>query len=230
MGAETVALPKPYTRHSNGWQSAEPVDLIQPDSLPILLTSAADLISIHAASALPPPQPTPATKPEPETEGRDVIRRLLQYQSFDGGFEWGAVSVLGHDIMSVISTYPDMWNGNWQDWVTLAILVLLERDFGSCESLWAMMRLKALQFLFQRWNISTHGPIWCIPSWILMRDAFPDTSRQCPDSSETSCWQFMGIVLAGLQIPMHLDGEDGGEGGVTESGSARELVEHAPVD
>jgi hypothetical protein len=77
----------------------------------------------------------------------DFIRTLLGYQQFDGSIDFGAWAVaklvLGKDVSDALralqQTYPDLTDrAAW----TMAVCVLLERDFQSSKSLWELMTIK----------------------------------------------------------------------------------------
>ncbi|GAB1317038.1 hypothetical protein MFIFM68171_07248 [Madurella fahalii] len=112
------------------------VSTYRPNSIPESKAKDSSAASANQeAIAKADSQPTPAIKPVSEREGRDVIRRLLRYQHFDGGFDWDAApNYLGIEIINTLlykggRRYAP--NRHRKDWVTLATLVLLERDFGA---------------------------------------------------------------------------------------------------
>jgi hypothetical protein len=81
------------------------------------------------------------------------IRHLLTFQQYNGSFVFptpaDAASCLGKPITATLSarflkTQPP-WDVAWVH--TTAVVHLLERDFGSCRALWAMMAWKAEQWL-----------------------------------------------------------------------------------
>lgn len=115
---------------------------------------------------------------------RDFISLLLQHQLFDGHIDfkrWAtAINLFGKEISRVLYTIQNTVAGVTAQKVwTAAVLVLLERDFKSCETLWELMASK-------------------------MRSCFPEAEALelgLPDTVRTS--------LEGLELPVKKGGAVG---------------------
>lgn len=115
---------------------------------------------------------------------KEYISVLLRSQLFNGSFLFGsqaeAEATLGSEV--VVAALRGLTDGRLPDAVLYiaAVVVLLERDFGSCQALWDLMHDKALAYV-QNYR-------WLLPPqsrWLSCYHPRSDASHDMP-----SCYSY----------------------------------------
>lgn len=159
-----------------------------------------------AASETPPVPSTAATTGERPAQIA-FIKTLLSLQQFDGSFKIDiaeARRLFGDAFAEIVldlipeERLPDTSavGNSWLGAVayTMAIVVLLPRDFHSCESYWTLMRMKAAEFVQQRLPDPAGLERW----YDLYRTNLPPIGLQAPGDSPVAADEAPSGPQAGI--------------------------------
>ena len=167
--------------------------------------------------------PQPYCTPEPpviiDPIDNNIIRKLLQYQKFDGSFDFGVPDIaetsnLGRAIVDALKTIledSDQPGLSWTVLCTAAVIVFLWRDYRPQQDLWDLMSSKATKYLEQKHNMGVENEIFEIlrerlKDLRLPRDLVPDPSTY----SYTALFPIMSSAIPTGAEPQKLYGKGNG--------------------
>ncbi|KAF7503479.1 hypothetical protein GJ744_003708 [Endocarpon pusillum] len=160
--------------------------------------------NLSTASALIPNQ-TSAPKSEEEQHGERTVKRIIQFQQFDGSFDFGPSktslkNILGDEFLSVISAIaneiPESSAQAETTAILIAIMTLFELRLEFCQVLWSMIVSKGKTWINAHFSKSDLSDLTKIEIYDFARNRMQ--SYQLPRPAAISPAQLQPVPLPQL--------------------------------